>query len=272
MNESNTYQAVRIGDIADWRLICSISARGMGAWLKHVNPTQDIITLFSEKWQEDEDSLLSRIENMVYDHPQVLDDFSSDIVIVAPKSIWVPTEVVGEDDDEAARLYNQVYPSSDSDIMSETVDDTMCLFTLVPGLNAFLQRTFPGARVHPHLGVLVRRFRERSSDMPRLYVDIREGEADYVAFDRKNLLIAATHSWHSPTDIQYHLYNILNVCHLDPTKVQVSLSGPSGLKTELMGELRRILNYVMLTMTPGPGQKAGMPLAASLLLSMMKSQ
>jgi len=270
MNESNIYQAVRIGDIADWRLICSISAQGMGAWLKHVNPTQDIITLFSEKWQEEGDSLLSRIENMVYDHPQVLDDFSSDIVVVAPKSIWVPAETVGEDDDEAARLYNQVYPSCGPDIMSETVDDAMCLFTLVPGLNAFLLRTFPGARVHSHLGVLVRRFRERSSDMPRIYVDIREGEADYVAFDRKNLLMGVTHRWHNPADIQYHLYNILNVCQLDPTEVQVSLSGPSGLKTDLMSELRRTLNYVMLTMTPGPGQKAGMPLPASLLLAMTK--
>lgn len=266
MNESNTYQAVRIGDIADWRLICAISARGMGAWLKHVNPTQDIVTLFSEKWTADEDSLLSHIENCVYDHPQVLDDFSCDISVVAPKSIWVPEVIAGDDDDEASRLYTQVYSAAESDIMSESVAEATCLYTLVQGLNAFLQRTFPGARIHPHLGVLVRRFRERSSDMPRIYVDIREEEADYVAFDRKNLLMAVTHRWHDPADLQYHLYNILDVCELNPAEVQVSLSGPSGLKTDLMRELRRTLTYVMLTMIPGPGSKAGMPLSASLLL------
>ena len=53
MNESNTYQAVRIGDIADWRLICVISAQGVGAWLRHVSPTQELVTLFDEKWNAD---------------------------------------------------------------------------------------------------------------------------------------------------------------------------------------------------------------------------
>ena len=88
MNESNTYQAVRIGDIADWRLICVISAQGIGAWLRHASPTQELVTLFDEKWNADSGSLLERIENTVYDHPQVLDDFSADIAVVAPRSIW----------------------------------------------------------------------------------------------------------------------------------------------------------------------------------------
>lgn len=266
MNESNTYQAVRIGDIADWRLICVISARGMGAWLKHANPTQEIVTLFDEKWTCHSDTLLERIENTVYDHPQVLDDFSADIAIVAPKSIWVPTAMVVDDEEESARLYNQIYTAEECDIMSESVEDATSLFTLVPGLNAFLQRTFPGARLHSHLAVMARRFRERSADEPRIFIDIREGEADFLAFDRRNLIMAATHPWHAPSDLQYHLFNIMNVYGLDPTQVQVSLSGLRDLKTDLMRELRKTINYVMLTMVPGPGAKVEMPLAGSLLL------
>ena len=167
MNESNTYQAVRIGDIADWRLICVISARGMGAWLKHANPTQEIVTLFDEKWTCHNDTLLERIENTVYDHPQVLDDFSADIAIVAPKSIWVPTAMVADDEEESARLYNQIYTAEECDIMSEAVEDATSLFTLVPGLNAFLQRTFPGARLHSHLGVMGRGCGEFSCFRPQ---------------------------------------------------------------------------------------------------------
>ena len=53
MNESSTYQAVRIGDIADWRLICSVSSRGMSAYLRHVSPTEPVVTLFDEKWAPD---------------------------------------------------------------------------------------------------------------------------------------------------------------------------------------------------------------------------
>lgn len=266
MNESNTYQAVRIGDIADWRLICSISQNGMGAWLKHSNPTQDLVTLFDERWTSDSESLLSRIENAVYDHPQVLDDFSADIALIAPKSIWVPTHITEDDDDEATRLYTQVYPVEEEDIMSAREDDATCLFTLVKGLNAFLQRTFPGARVHPHLGVLVKRFRQRNSDMSRVYIDIRDGEADFIAFDRRELLLAATHCWHDPADLQYHLFNIISVCGLNPKELQVSLSGVRDVKNILLKDLRKSVSYVMLTMVPAPGVKADMPLAASLLL------
>lgn len=266
MNDSNTYQAVRIGDIADWRLICQISGGGMSAYLRHIDPTQDVVTLFDERWDNDPDSLLTRIENAVYDHPQVLDDFSADIAVVAPRSIWVPSELVEEDDDEAARLYSQVYTARPEDILTETVGDATCISSLVPGLNAFLQRTFPGARVHPHLAVLASRMRERSADMSRVYIDIREGEADFLAFDRTELLLAATHTWRTLDDLQYHLFNIMDVCGLDPAEAQVSLSGIREHKNSLMPLLRKNINYVMFTMMPGISAKAGMPVAAAMMM------
>lgn len=266
MNEATTYQAVRIGDIADWRLICTISTSGMNAYLKHVNPTEEIVTLFEEKWPDTADGLLERIENAVYDHPQVLDDFSSDIILMASRSIWVPTAMVADDEDEAARLYNQVYSSPEEDILAEEVGEATCLYSLVPGLHSFLRRTFPGARVHSHLAVMARRFRERSADMPRIYADIRQGMVDFVAFDRKNILMAACHQWNVPEDIQYHIFNIMNVYGLKPNDVQVSLSGPREIKTNLMRDLRAHLDYVMLTMMPGIGAKAGMPLPAALMV------
>lgn len=266
MNDSNTYQAVRIGDIADWRLICIISQDGMSAYLKHVDPTEDIVTLFDEKWTADSDSLLQKIENAVYDHPQVLDDFSADIVIVAPKSVWVPTKLVADDDDEACSLFNRIYTADFADIMSEESKEAVCLYMLAPGLQAFLQRTFPGARVHSHLAVMVSRFRERSADMPRVYAEIRESQVDFIAFDRQKLLMAATHNWSAPQDIEYHLFNIMNVYGLDPAEVQVSLSGLRDVKTDLMRDLRKHINYVMLTMMPGIGAKAGMSLPAALMM------
>lgn len=267
MNDSNTYQAVRIGDISDWRMIASISATGMGAWLKNDDPMREVEAMFVQTWNSPEEDILRNIENAVYDHPQLLDDFSSDITVIAPKSIWVPTELVDENEEEASRLYNQVYSAEESDIMNEEVDGATCLFTLTPGLNAFLQRTFPGARVHSHLGVMARRFRERSADMPRVYLEIRDAEVDILAFDRREMLMAATHRWYSPNDIQYHLFNILNVYGLNPAEVQVSLSGLKDVKSKLMTELRKTIAYVMFTMMPSPGAKAEMPVSASLLLA-----
>lgn len=267
MNDSNTYQAVRIGDIADWRLIGEISDRGMSMFLKHSNPTREIETLFDEKWEPSDDTLLKKIEDCVYDHPQVLDDFSADISIVAPKSIWVPSALVNDDDDESVRLYNQIYSSPESDIMSEEVEDATCLYSLVPCLNAFLQRTFPGARIHSHLAVMARRFRERSDDVPRIYAEIREGEVDILAFDRRTMLTAATHQWHEPADIQYHIFNIMNVYGLSPQVTQVSLSGLRDVKNGLIQELRKSVSFVMLTMLPTL-TTATMPTTAALLLNL----
>lgn len=266
MNDSKTYQAVRIGDIADWRLICVIGSHGMSAYLKHTDPTQDIVTLIDERWNVAPEDLLPKIEAAVYDNPQVLDDFTADIAIIAPKSIWVPTELVRDDDELAAEQYKKVYEAEDGDVMVDEVGEATCLYTLVKGLSAFLKRTFPGANVRSHMGVLARRLSERSADMPRVYVDIREGECDFLAFDRRDLMMGSTQTWHSPHDIRYHLWNILNVYGLNPEEVQVSISGQRELKNELMRELRQDITYVMLTMIPSIGVKAGMPLAGALML------
>lgn len=283
MNETNsnlqaaTYQAVRIGDIADWRLLASISSYGIGAWLRHADPVQPLVTALSCNWKDGKDeNLLDCIENAVYDHPQVLDDFSADIVVIAPRTVVVPTMLVADDEEKALSLYNKVYPAEGADLMAEGVGDATMLYSLTPGLYAFLQRTFPGARLHSHLAVLASRLCERSSDMPRLYIDIRcaggedsgikKGEVDFVAFDRQTLLMCVTHQWHHPEDITYHLFNIMHVFGLDPAKTQVSLSGPAALKTTLVQQLRRDIAYVVMTMVPGIGAKANMPLAVSLLL------
>lgn len=265
MNESKTYQAVRIGDIADWRLIAELSATGMSAYLKHTDPTQEIVTLFEENWEKG-DNLLEKIENAVYDHPQVLDDFSADIAIVAPKSIWVPTKLLDDDEEEkAAFYYNQVYRAEEHDIMTDAVGDATCLYSLVPGLNAFLQRTFPGSRLHSHLALMTARFRERTADMPRIYAEIRKGEVDIIAFERKNLLMAATHRWDDPADIQYHIFNVINVYGLDPGDLQLSLSGNRDVKNLLLPELRKTISFVMMTMLPSlSGLQLSTP--ASLLL------
>lgn len=266
MNDSKTYQAVRIGDIADWRLICQISEDGMSAYLKNSNPTEEVVTLFDEKWQHSPAELLRKIENTVYDHPQVLDDFTADIVLVAPKSIWVPSSMIEEDEDLASPMYNKVYKADPSDVMIDYVDDAACLYNLVSGLSGFLLRTFPGARVHSHLASMVRRFRERTDDVPRIYAEIRDRQVDIIAFDKKNLLVAATHQWFDVPDIQYHIWNIINVYGLDPSEVQLSLSGLRDVKNQLMPELRKNISYVMHTMMPSIATSASMPTPAALLL------
>lgn len=266
-NDATRYSAVRIDDTAEWRLTVSMRRDGMSAYLRNEgDPTQSVVTLFEERWTEDDEGLLKRIEAAVYDHPQLLDDFSTDIVITTGRTLWAPDTAV-DDPESEVEIYNKVYSAEEEDIFVDEIDDMRCLYTLVPGLKAFIQRTLPGARTWCQQSVEVRRFRERGDEMPRVYIDIRDGEADFMAFSGRTLLLAATHPWRDPMDIAYHLFNILDVCGLDPQNCQVSLSGKREVKSALLGKLREHVQFVMLTMTPSMVGKTEMPLAAGLLVS-----
>ena len=268
MEENLTsYKGYRIDDTAEWRLVIYLSAQGMSAYLKNIeNPLEQIVTLFEEKWQEDESALLRRIETAVYDHPQLLDDFSTEIVICTSRPLWIPDEFAG-DYEEQARLYNIVYKAEEEDIFSESFNGMTCLFTLAPGLQSFLRRTISGARISSHLGVLARRFTGRGGEMPRIYVDIREGMADFVALDDRKMLLAATHAWRSPDDIAYHVFNLMDIYGLDPANTQVSFSGLREVKQQLVKQLREQISFVMLTMMPSAVQKSDMPITAAIALA-----
>lgn len=261
-----TYKGVRIDDTAEWRLVIYISERGMSAYLKNIeNPLEEVVTLFEESWEREETSLLRRIESAVYDHPQLMDDFSTEIVVCSPRAMWVPEEVVTEGVGEC-ELYNRIYKAEDGDVMSDAIKGMVCLYTLAPGLPAFLHRTLSGARISCHLTVLVRRFMDRSADMPRIYADIREGEVDFVVLDERRMLLSCTHQWHDKMDIAYHIFNLMDVYGLDPKNVQVSLSGVKEVKQSLLKILREHISFVMLTMMPSALSKADIPLTAAIAL------
>ena len=151
---SSTYRAVRIDDTAEWRLIIHITKGGMSAYLKsEEDPMEPLITLFHEEWEVDDKELLKRIEDAVYDHPQLLDDFSTEIVVNTTKALWVPKgEVQPADtgaeypDRDETDIYNMVYEAAEEDIFIDEVNGMICLYTLVPGLHPFIRRTLPGAR------------------------------------------------------------------------------------------------------------------------------
>lgn len=267
MEETPTYKAVRIDDTAYWRLTIYVSRTGMAAFLRNEeDPTEPVVTLFSDTWVRDDESLLRHIETVVYDHPQLLDDFSTDIVICTDHALWVPREMLDEPGSEY-ELYNKVYTAEEEDISADEFEDMVCLYMLTPGLLPFIRRTLPGARTWCQQTVAVRHLIDRGSDMPRVYADIRAGEADILAFDGRRLLLSATHPWRDRMEIAYHIFNTMSVYGLDPGKTQVSLSGHRDVKTELMKTLREHLKYVMLTMMPSAVSSAEMPFAVASLLS-----
>lgn len=261
-----TYTSVRIDDTAEWRLVIFISERGMSAYLKNLeNPLDNIITLFEEEWECDESELLSCIEDCVYNHPQLLDDFATEIIVCTPRTLWFPESECSEIDD-LEELYGKVFPGEESGLMQDEREGMVCGYSLAQGLPSFLRRTLPGAKVSSHQGVLVSKFIKQNTDMPVLYIDIRKEDADYILVENSKLLLSSTHQWHNMMDIGYMAMNIFNVYGINPKQVQVSLSGETSDKQELVKLMREQISYVMFTLVPTAVSKVEMPLSAAISL------
>lgn len=261
-----TYTSYRIDDTAEWKLVIYISERGMSAYLKNVeNPLEGIVELFKEDWNRDEYLLLKRIETCVYNHPQLLDDFATDIVICTDKLLWIPEKTV-DDEQELSNLYSKVFPTDEENIFTDQTGDVLSVYSLTEGLPSFLRRTLSGARVRNHMSVLLEKFSKQVNDQPTLYVDIRASEADYLLIDNGKLLLGATHPWNSPMDIGYMVMNVFKVYGLNPREASVSISGMMDDKQNLIKSLREQISYVMQTKIPTAVSGKDIPLGALLCM------
>lgn len=236
-----TLTAADYADTGQWRLIVRIFSTGMSAYLENclhedVEPQE----LFSSVWGNGAEDVLRQIENAVYDHPRVLDDFSARIIVYDPRTLFMPTELLTETEGAEETYYTSLYETSESDIMCETDGDITAAFSLVAGLKGFLSRTFPGARIGCNLMGEVARLRKTGEGV-RMHVACRTGEADFIFLDGKGLVSASTHVLTGDTDVAYHLFNIIDVYGYDPADVAVTTEGEplSGEVTEEFSRFTR---------------------------------
>lgn len=254
------------GDISDWRMVAVISDRGMRAYLRNMeDPTIAVEELFREKWDVGE-GLLARIENAVYDHPQILDDFTSEIIVTAPRALWMPAVQAEEDDELPFRIYNSVYSAREEDLSVDEFGELLNLYSLEPGLLPFLQRTFPGARVSNHLTILARRFREMGGDYPRLYIDVRDAEADFILYDGDRLLLGVTLPRHTLYDISYYVSTAIDEFGLRNEEIRVAVSGSPEEAKQVIDLLRERIPHLIHTVFSGAPQELEMPVVAALAL------
>ena len=228
--------AADYADTGQWRLIVKIFPDGMTAHLENtlhddVEPQE----LFTSSWEKGDGTLLQNIENAVYDHPRVLDDFAARIVVYDMHTLMMPTELVAESVGQEEQWYTAVYPCDEADIMYDTDGDLLAAYMPVKGLKGFLNRTFPGARVTNHLMEEVRDMRRRAKEGLKgraMGLHVRGNEADFVLTDGEKLLSASTHPLTGPTDAAYHAFNIMAAYGVNPSETAVILKG-DGLPDEV---------------------------------------
>ncbi len=233
----NGLSAADFADTGQWRLNIKIFSNGMSAHLENTIHTDlEPQLLFSSNWESDPDALLRNIESSVYDHPRVLDDFSARIIIYDRKTVFMPTqlaeEIEGGEETYYTALYKNVKPE---DVISEVEGDVTAAYSPAPGLNGFLNRTFPGARITCNLMNSFRNIKNTGTGK-RLYIEVRPGESDFILMDEDSLLSASIHNWNAESDILYHAFNILDVYGISPKDTTYILGG-----VNLSGETKGIL-------------------------------
>ena len=234
-------------DTGQWRLIVDVSAKGLAAVLKNVTePDVSPVVVADRRWNPSEGDVLRQVEAAVYDNPRMLDDFATHIVVTTPHALWIPEELT-EDEEFNEKFFTSVFPSEREDISADFGSREVCLYSLVPGLNAFFQRTMPGCKTSSHLSILKKRFDEAMKDSEsasRIFVSVREGEADIFAYSGRDFLCATTHSWMAPEDIGYKVLLTARACEqkLDETKVTIISGNDTGqaLKEILSGLFGKI--------------------------------
>lgn len=197
-------------DTGQWRLLLSITEGGLEAYLENtLHPEIELQELCKVSWAKDKDKLCKHIEEAVYNHPRLLDDFATRIIIYDRRTLFIPTEIAEAAAGSEQELYQKIYKADTKDIMTDSEGDITAAWSLGPGVKSFLMRTFPGSRITCNLMDKVRRVKGRNPEVEcrevgeglRLYKEVRDGEVDLILMEGTQLLSASTHGWLRETDI-----------------------------------------------------------------------
>ena len=223
-NIQNNAALGAFADTGQWRLILAISPTGMSGLLKNIlQPDAGLLPIFHRMWDADAD-LLDMVRQTVYDNPRMLDDFSTQIVITSPRTLWIPTELTEyEEFDE--NFYTSFYKAEYEDIFADFDDDEVCLYSPAPGLNSYLSRTLPGCRVCSHLSILKKHYRSVAAEGTHLFIDLREGECDLLAFSGGRLLSAASHPCSSSEEAAKYVDLLQKTYRLNSSDIRVHIYG-----------------------------------------------
>lgn len=203
--------AADYADTGQWRLVVRISEGGITAEIENtLHKDIEPQLLFSTEWEPDDGNLLKNIENAVYDHPRVLEDFAANIIVYDSKTLFMPTKIMEETEGAEEHVYTSIYDADPAEVMVDVDADLTAAHCLTRGIKGFLNRTFPGAKLESNLMNKVRTLRKNNEGV-RMYVESRGTESDFILLDGHNLLSASTHPISCASDAVYHALNIIDV-------------------------------------------------------------
>lgn len=204
---------------------------------------------------------LQALENAVYDHPLLLDDYGRvRCVMRAPHFAVVPPEVA-DDAALAARVLAASFPDDDGEVAACQLPqcEVGVVYSLPKGTQAFLQRTFNTPPMVHHLYPLCEHFKalNTGTDIARMFINLHEDVIDIAVYRQGRLHMANSQPVRNVADATYLVMHTWQSLDMDQHADEIQLTGDKTLRDELAPQLRRYVKYVMPAIFPASAVSLG---------------
>lgn len=258
-------------DTGQWRLIMYVATDGIGAVLRHVSDiSRPAVQLFAEHWQDLKGkALLEKIENSIYEHPGVLDDYATEIIVSPTCLTWIPTEIIENVDYAEETIFDEMFP--DAEVMVDRIGEITALYSLANGFDGFIARTIPGARIRCDLSVLESRLRPSEKESVGLIVKalMAEDSVCLFAYHNNRLLLGARYKETDPEVINSLIKDICNIWVEGKDKINIKFlfcrPNDSG-SLHLTRQAKEICDDVEVIQMPAAFLASGLPPATSMVV------
>lgn len=258
------------GDPSRWRL-------GLG-----ITPSQSLDAVIwcpsldgSMSWRHwrlsnPKDNAQKSLEDVVYANPILLTPgLNVDVVISSPRWIPLPSQLARVPQYRRA-VMKELWEIHDDVTQPAvwTIGDTGTDVMAVPGdrMLGFIRRTWPTARIIPHMGVLGTYFSRASrlqGNTRKLYCHVSEinnnARIDLLGLSEDGgIALINSWTWKAPTDAVYHILAAFAALELEQDTSEVYIWGrPSEQKTEITTQLRRYVRHVLPALIPSAVYRLG---------------
>lgn len=237
--------AADFADTGQWRLKIYLYNDGLTAYLE--NTIHDDIEpqlLAESHWDAGDDLYLKNLEEAIYSNPRLLDDFATRIVIFDRNTLFIPSQVVEDEDSDEEEIYTEVFAGEPQDVLTDRGHGIIASWNPGKGIKSFLMRTFPGSVITSNLMQKVKEKLDEAIPLATLHVDVRKDESDFIFTEDDQLLGAVTQSTGSSADVVYHLLNLTDIYRMKPDEVAVVWRGEQPGR-EAEGILKHFRDYIV---------------------------
>lgn len=203
---------------------------------------------------------LKDIENIIYDNPLLLNEFSKVNIIVETPDFIIAPEASGSED-TLRILLETARPdiAENAPIIVNQFGEFGAVIATAMSQQEhnFLSRTFFNARIANSFVPLIRYFATQLSEgsTTRAFVNVRPESADIVVMSRSRLYLVNRFRYRDAADLQYYV-----MAATDPALRQcdsICITGSRQLRDELIRSLRQFRRQVIPLIFPSAMYSAG---------------